>query len=110
MTDAVHALTEPGAGTTMRLPVDLHAAVDEAMRRAVTERWASRVWERDTSLWTTDDRVAASIGNRLGWLDAPMHFQEQIEELTGFAAGIVEAGFTTAVVCGMGGSSLAPEV
>jgi glucose-6-phosphate isomerase len=110
MTDAVHALTEPGAGTNLRLPDDMHAAVDDAMRRAVVERWASRIWERDVSLWTSDEGVAASIKNRLGWLDAPMHFQEQIEELTGFAAGIVEAGFTGAVVCGMGGSSLAPEV
>ena len=80
------------------------------MRRAVAERWATRIWERDTSLWTTDARVAATIANRLGWLDAPMHFQEQIEELYGFATGIREAGFTQAVVCGMGGSSLAPEV
>jgi glucose-6-phosphate isomerase len=110
MTDAVHALTEPGAGTALRLPEDMHAAVDDAMRRAVAERWATRIWERDTSLWTTDARVAASIANRLGWLDAPMHFQEQLEELTGFASGIVEAGFTAAIVCGMGGSSLAPDV
>jgi transaldolase/glucose-6-phosphate isomerase len=110
MTDAVHALTEPGAGIALRLPQDMHGAVDDAMQRAVAERWASRIWERDTSLWTTDQRVAASIANRLGWLDAPMHFQEQIEELTGFASGVVEAGFSAAIVCGMGGSSLAPEV
>ncbi len=110
MTDAVYALTEPGAGTALRLPVDMHAVVDDAMKRAVAERWASRIWERDTSLWTSDERVAATIANRLGWLDAPMHFQEQIEELTGFASGIVEAGFTAAIVCGMGGSSLAPDV
>jgi transaldolase/glucose-6-phosphate isomerase len=110
MTDAVRALTEPGAGTAVRLPASLHTAVDETMQRAVVERWASRIWERDASLWTTDEDVAHSIRNRLGWLDAPMHFQEQVEELTGFASGIVEAGFTGAVVCGMGGSSLAPEV
>ena len=36
--------------------------------------------------------------------------QEQIEELQGFAEGIRDEGFTHAVVCGMGGSSLAPEV
>jgi glucose-6-phosphate isomerase len=110
MTDAVHALTEPGAGTTLRLVEEARATIDEQMRRAVAERWASRIWERDTSLWSTDAAVAAKIGKRLGWLDAPMHFQEQVEELTGFASGVVEAGFTGAVVCGMGGSSLAPDV
>ena len=54
--------------------------------------------------------VAATIANRLGWLDAPAAFTDEVAELRPSADGIRGAGFTDAVVCGMGGSSLAPEV
>jgi hypothetical protein len=82
------------------------AVVDEARER----RWANRLFDRDVSLWTSDDAVAATIADRLGWLDAPEHFTQRIPGLEGFGDGIVEAGFTTVVVAGMGGSSLAPDV
>lgn len=94
----------------MRLPEDLRLTVDAAIERAVTDRWASRLGARDTTLWTTDPAVAATIANRLGWLDAPVAFTDEIAELEAWASGIREAGFTHAVVCGMGGSSLAPDV
>ncbi len=97
-------------GLTLRAPADLTRVVGAAIERAVGERWASRLGDRDTSLWTTDPDVAATISNRLGWLDAPAAFTDEVAELEAWAGGIREAGFTHAVVCGMGGSSLAPEV
>ena len=86
------------------------AAVESAFARARAERWANRLFARDTTLWSQDPRIRAAIADRLGWLDAPEHFTTQIPALEGFSEGIREAGFTTAVVAGMGGSSLAPEV
>jgi glucose-6-phosphate isomerase len=83
------------------------AAVAAHARR---DEWARRLMDRDTSLWSEDPAVRAAIGDRLGWLDAPVHFSEQIAALEGFGDGIRVAGFRTAVVMGMGGSSLAPEV
>jgi glucose-6-phosphate isomerase len=83
---------------------------EEAVRRARDEHWATRLYDRDTTLWSTNERVQAAIADRLGWLDSPAHFSEQIGGLEGFGEGIRDAGFTTAVVAGMGGSSLAPEV
>jgi glucose-6-phosphate isomerase len=94
----------------IRLPDDVRAAVEAAVARAVEERWATRLFERDATLWTTDGDVAGKIGNRLGWLDSPAHFAARVDELEAFAAGAAGEGFTTAVVCGMGGSSLAPDV
>jgi glucose-6-phosphate isomerase len=82
------------------------AAVAEARQ----ERWAERLFDRDTSLWSKDPRVQAAIADRLGWLDAPKHFSEQIAALEGFGEGIRDAGFTTVVMAGMGGSTLAPDV
>jgi glucose-6-phosphate isomerase len=84
----------------------LDAVVDHARRGA----WAERLFERDASLWSEDPDVQAAIRDRLGWLDAPMHFTTEIPALEGFGDGARVAGFTTAVVMGMGGSSLAPDV
>jgi transaldolase/glucose-6-phosphate isomerase len=78
--------------------------------RASAEHWAERLFDRDSSLWTDDPDVAADITDRLGWLDAPDHFTLQVPALEGFGDGAIEAGFDTAVVMGMGGSSLAPDV
>jgi glucose-6-phosphate isomerase len=86
------------------------AAYADAVGRARDESWAERLFARDTSLWSTDPRVQAAIADRLGWLDAPAHFGGQVAALEGFGEGIRDAGFTTAIVAGMGGSSLAPEV
>jgi transaldolase / glucose-6-phosphate isomerase len=94
----------------LRLPGDVAGTVERELQRAVAERWASRIWDRDASLWTSDDQVAASIGDRLGWLDAPISFRDEIAELDAFAAAIAAEGFSDVLVCGMGGSSLAPEV
>ncbi len=97
-----------------RMQLDL-AAADSAVLEALSEHarrdaWAQRLLDRDTSLWSNDSGVAATIADRLGWLDAPAHFSGEIPALEGFGDGIRAAGFTTAVVMGMGGSSLAPDV
>ena len=88
----------------------MHGDVEEAIARAVGERWASRIWARDTSLWTDDQAVAATIAHRLGWLDAPTAFVDEAAELTAFGEAMAAEGYTDVLVCGMGGSSLAPEV
>ncbi len=99
-----------GNDLDMRLPGDAASALDEIHARAREERWAERLSDRDATLWGTDEAVQASASERLGWLDAPEHFSRQIAALEGFARGIREAGFRSAVIMGMGGSSLAPEV
>ena len=96
----------------LRLPAAALATLEEAVGRARSERWAERLFDRDTTLWSQDERVRAAIADRLGWLDAPTHFGdgERVAGLEGFGRGIREAGFQAAIVMGMGGSSLAPEV
>jgi transaldolase/glucose-6-phosphate isomerase len=84
----------------------LAAVVEHATR----DRWAERLFDRDTSLWSRDPIVRADMAERLGWLDAPGHFTLQIPALEAFGEGVRVAGFSTAVVMGMGGSSLAPDV
>jgi transaldolase/glucose-6-phosphate isomerase len=94
----------------LRLGADDQARFDVVVAHARRGAWAERLFERDTSLWSDDPAVQVAIRDRLGWLDAPMHFTTEIPALEGFGEGIRVAGFTTAVVMGMGGSSLAPDV
>jgi glucose-6-phosphate isomerase len=94
----------------LNLPPAAQGRLDEYIERATSERWAERLFDKDTTLWSDDPDVRADITDRLGWLDAPDHFTLQTAALEGFGDGIREAGFDTAVVMGMGGSSLAPDV
>ena len=106
-------MTDP-ASTALAAPrfalgegaADYRAAVE----RAFAEEWATRLFARDVTLWSSDPRVGEAIAERLGWLDAPAHFAERIAGLEGFGDAVVDEGYSTAVVAGMGGSSLAPDV
>jgi glucose-6-phosphate isomerase len=71
---------------------------------------ARRMWRRDPSAWSGNPEVQAKITQRLGWLDSPSLMADSIERLRTFADGVKADGFTHAVLLGMGGSSLAPEV
>ncbi len=63
-----------------------------------------RIWARDASVWTSSGE-----DDWLGWLDVVDRVRPQIGELSAFAEGAVDQ-FDDAVLLGMGGSSLAPEV
>jgi glucose-6-phosphate isomerase len=104
------AVTSPAIDHPVLSLGDADGAYRAAVRQALDEQWAERLWSRDPGLWSPNERVQAAIADRLGWLDAPAHFADQVAALEGFGEGIRDAGFTTAVVGGMGGSSLAPDV
>jgi glucose-6-phosphate isomerase len=89
----------------------LEAALAAARERSVKENWADRaIGRRDPSVWSDQDITQRAISTRLGWLEAPFHFADEMEQLRAFAAAARESGFTTAVLGGMGGSSLAPAL
>ena len=64
-------------------------------RGRATRTWATRLFDRDATLWSSDERVQAAIAERLGWLDAPVHFANSTAGLEGFGDAVVEEGFTT---------------
>jgi transaldolase / glucose-6-phosphate isomerase len=70
-----------------------------------TAELVERIWARDATLWTSSDE-----SQWLGWLDEPGRMRERVPELNEFAEGVRRERLATVVVCGMGGSSLAPEV
>ncbi|MDQ3850632.1 MAG: bifunctional transaldolase/phosoglucose isomerase [Actinomycetota bacterium] len=90
------------------LPDELEPRVAELVRRAAEEDVARRIWRKDDTLWGAAGQ--AEVANRLGWLTAPETYAEQIDDLEAFAAEAAADGYTDALLLGMGGSSLAPEV
>jgi glucose-6-phosphate isomerase len=89
---------------------DLSPAVEARLAALTAEHFVPRLWARDPSLWSADPAHHAVIANRLGWLGAPAAMEGQRASLVAFAASVAREGFTSAVLFGMGGSSLAPEV
>jgi transaldolase / glucose-6-phosphate isomerase len=90
---------------------DLESALAGLRDRAVKESWADRaIGRRDPSVWSDEEVVRRAIADRLGWLEAPFHFADETAELLAFGRATKDEGFTTAVLGGMGGSSLAPAL
>jgi glucose-6-phosphate isomerase len=83
-------------------------AVSERLRAAVEERVVERIWQKDGTLWAPPG--TPELEDRLGWLDIAERMRGQVDDFNAFAAEVREAGYTDAVLLGMGGSSLAPEV
>jgi glucose-6-phosphate isomerase len=90
------------------IPGDLQQAIADRVKRALEERVAQRVWRHDPSLWGGPG--VPEITDRLGWLTVSEPMLESAPELDRFADQIRAEGFTDAVLLGMGGSSLGPEV
>jgi transaldolase / glucose-6-phosphate isomerase len=90
------------------IPDDLEPPLIDRVKQAQAEGVAKRVWQKDESLWGGPG--VPEIGNRLGWLTISEKMLEHAEELKAFAADCRSSGLTDAVLLGMGGSSLGPEV
>ena len=84
----------------------VNAALDEASRANVIER----IWNKDATLWKSEAAPQKIIANALGWLTVPGEMLSVVDELKSFAETVSASGFQHAMVCGMGGSSLCPEV
>jgi transaldolase/glucose-6-phosphate isomerase len=89
------------------IPSELEPGIAEIVKRAVAEDVPRRVWHKDETLW---GGPGPEIGDRLGWLGISDVMLEQVDDLRAFADEVKADGLTDAVLLGMGGSSLAPEV
>jgi transaldolase/glucose-6-phosphate isomerase len=87
------------------LPNDLAAAVRLTLQDWRTGGKVWRLWARDPTLWTGADEA-----DWLGWLGITKDRLAHIDHLTAIAEEVKAAGFRHALLLGMGGSSLSPEV
>ncbi|WP_394251704.1 glucose-6-phosphate isomerase [Arthrobacter pityocampae] len=84
------------------------AAVESAVPALVKDRFASRLMVKDATLWGSDAESEASV--RLGWIDLFEGSRALLPEIAALRAELAAEGVDRIVLCGMGGSSLAPEV
>jgi transaldolase/glucose-6-phosphate isomerase len=92
-------------GLQTALPADLDADLRAALEEWQAAHKVSRLWAGDATLWT-----GAGEHEWLGWLDAPRAQLARVGELRRIADDARAAELSHALLMGMGGSSLAPEV
>jgi transaldolase / glucose-6-phosphate isomerase len=96
---------------TLNVPLGEYAsAVKTALEDAARANVIERIWNKDASLWKSEAAHQKIIANSLGWLTVAGEMLAVADELKAFAAEVSAAGFRQVMVCGMGGSSLCPEV
>lgn len=88
-------------------PESFRAVADEVRRTLWENRIVERIRQKDHTLWKPEPK---DIADRLGWLESPLAMQRRLSEIEAVVAGIRDDGYTFALLLGMGGSSLAPEV
>lgn len=83
-------------------------AFEPLLESLVGDRVASRIFGHDATLW--GEAAAAEARIRLGWTDPFATADGLISEIEALRVEFVAHGIDRIVLCGMGGSSLAPEV
>ncbi len=85
----------------------ISAKADRALERLKDSDVLARIWAGDHTVWKPEP---TEITNRLGWLWAPETMAGAGAEMAEFTDSLRREGFTHALLLGMGGSSLAPEL
>ena len=94
------------------LSVSASGAAADAIERhvpdLVRDSVASRLFAKDATLWGPEAESEASI--RLSWVGLATSSRPLVGEIAALREVFAEEGIDHVVLCGMGGSSLAPEV
>lgn len=92
-------------GMKYDLNTDISGNVEQAIKTWQSEGRNKKLWDKDASLWTGADE-----GKWLDWLNIIDDQIAQIDKLKKLAQEIKDAKFKYALLLGMGGSSLCPDV
>ncbi len=84
------------------------SAVASKVPQLIADKVASRIHAKDFTLWGKDAEAESSI--RLGWVKAAFVSEALVERILALRDEFAAKGVDRFVLCGMGGSSLAPEV
>ena len=90
-------------GFSFQAPAELVARVRHRIDQAESENWMARLWQCDATLWTGTDE-----DRWLGWLQPGMA-PRGLGRMTAICRRLCVAGFSDAVLLGMGGASLGAE-
>jgi transaldolase/glucose-6-phosphate isomerase len=90
---------------TFSLPPDLSHSIEATLNEWDAGQKTQKLWAGDSSLWTGGDE-----GKWLGWLTIVAEQKKTGDRFVKFAEEVQDGGFSAALLLGMGGSSLCPEV
>ncbi|WP_270889406.1 glucose-6-phosphate isomerase [Pedococcus sp. 5OH_020] len=83
-------------------------AITTAVPDLVDARFASRLFAQDATLWGSEAESESAV--RLSWVNLPRASRPLVGEVAALRDQLRSDGVDRVVLCGMGGSSLAPEV
>lgn len=83
-------------------------AHEQHLPALLEDRVATRIFAKDHTLWGPDAEQESAV--RLGWVEAATVSQPLVGDILALRDALKADGVTRIVLCGMGGSSLAPEV
>ena len=83
-------------------------AHEQHLPALLEDRIATRIFAKDHTLWGPDAEQESAV--RLGWVEAATVSQPLVGGILELRDALKAEGVTRIVLCGMGGSSLAPEV
>lgn len=83
-------------------------AIAQNISSLVDDKVATRIFAKDHTLWGPEAESESAI--RLGWVEAAAVSQPLVESILELRDALRAEGVSRIVLCGMGGSSLAPEV
>ena len=84
------------------------ASVDQLLPKLIEDRIGSRIANQDPTVWGGPAEAEASI--RLGWAQPFQAAEKLLPQILELREQLLAEGLTRIALCGMGGSSLAPEV
>jgi transaldolase/glucose-6-phosphate isomerase len=92
-------------GQSRTLPAALEAEVEKTLQQVTARGGTRALWEKDASFWSGRDEASW-----LGWVDLAAQQLSDLAPLTALRAEVEAERLEHAVLLGMGGSSLCPEV
>ena len=92
----------------LELSPEVKSSVGEIAQNIVENKIASKLAAKDFTIWGKEAEAEASI--RLGWITSATDSVDLVAELRALRKEFHSIGVDRFVLCGMGGSSLAPEV
>ena len=88
----------------------LSKPVSKRVTQLQSDDFLKRFYSKEASLWTDDPKGREEVSIRMGWLTSPNTSMALLPELKKITFQVQNAGYTHALLLGMGGSSLAAEV
>jgi transaldolase/glucose-6-phosphate isomerase len=99
--------SQPNQSYAVEISAGMQAGVNHSLTEMAAQNIIKRIWDLDYTIWKPQP---TEITNRLGWLHSPEDMRLQVGKIESLVKAVRSDAYTHALLLGMGGSSLAPEL